>query len=310
MTNDRPFTTEIMLAGPFRTPRQMLAAQEYDGHASIHDDAVAAELGFQGGAIEGPTHFSQFVPLLYELWGQDWFEQGCLSVHFRNICFEGEEVRALVGRSRHGERLVPVCMEKRDGTEVLRGTASLGPEHPETALEARLAGLKPPGRLVILRDLEIGRQSGPETVVMGAEQNMGAMYPFSLAQKLEAITEPSPWYAGSSPWGGAVIPLEMISVLAHYTSHEAFPVRGPSIGLFADQEVRLRGGPLMVGQEYTLERQIVAFSESRRTESYWVESRFRAADGCLAATMLLNNAVLKESYAAYGAEAAQAEGGS
>ena len=66
----------------------------------------------------------------------------------------------------------------------------------------------------------------------------------------------------------------------------------------------------MVGQEYTLEREIVAFSESRRTESYWVESRFRAADGSLAATMLLNNAVLKESYAAYEAEAAQAEGGS
>ncbi len=298
-----PFATEIMLAGPFRTPRQMLAAQEYDGHASIHDDAVAAKLGFQGGAIEGPTHFSQFVPLCFELWGREWFSDGCLSVHFRNICFAGEEVRALVGRPLDAGRQVPVCMEKRDGTEVLRGTASLGPAHPETALEARLAALRPPGPLVILRDLEIGMKSGPETVVMAAQQNMGAMYPFSLARKLEVITEPSPWYAGASPWGGAVIPLEMISVLAHYTSHEAFAVRGPSIGLFADQEVRLCGRPLMVGQEYTLEREIVAFSESRRTESYWVESRFRSADGSLAATMLLNNAVLKESYAGYQAEA-------
>src|SRR6202007_2755378 len=51
------------LAGPWRGPRQMLAAQEYDSHASIHDDATAKALGFKGGAIEGPTHFSQFAPL-------------------------------------------------------------------------------------------------------------------------------------------------------------------------------------------------------------------------------------------------------
>ena len=33
----------------------MLATQEYDGHLSIHDDAMAEDLGFAGAPIEGPT---------------------------------------------------------------------------------------------------------------------------------------------------------------------------------------------------------------------------------------------------------------
>ena len=58
--------TDTELVGPWRSPRQMLQAQSYDSHASIHDDATAQKLGFQGGTIEGPTHFSQFVPLCVE----------------------------------------------------------------------------------------------------------------------------------------------------------------------------------------------------------------------------------------------------
>lgn len=45
----------------------MLAEQTYDGHKSIHDDAMAADLGLRAGPIEGPTHFSQFDPLLVQL---------------------------------------------------------------------------------------------------------------------------------------------------------------------------------------------------------------------------------------------------
>ena len=53
----------------FRYPKQMLATQEYDGHLSIHDDAMAEDLGFAGAPIEGPTHFSQFVHLLQDQFG-------------------------------------------------------------------------------------------------------------------------------------------------------------------------------------------------------------------------------------------------
>ena len=45
----------------------MLGDQEYDGHLSIHDDKMAEDLGFPGAPIEGPTQFSQFVPLLHRV---------------------------------------------------------------------------------------------------------------------------------------------------------------------------------------------------------------------------------------------------
>ena len=35
------FDTPLVLRGPLREPRQMLADQEYGGHASIHDDRMA-----------------------------------------------------------------------------------------------------------------------------------------------------------------------------------------------------------------------------------------------------------------------------
>ena len=70
------FTTHLTLTGPQRGPRQMLATQSYGGHASVHDDETAGRLGLAGAPIEGPTHFSQFDPLAFAVWGQRWFETG------------------------------------------------------------------------------------------------------------------------------------------------------------------------------------------------------------------------------------------
>ena len=73
------------------------------------------------------------------------------------------------------------------------------------------------------------------------------------------ITEPSPWYAGTdNPWGRPIVPFEMLSVLFQYRAREdRLPVRGPAVGLFADQEIRLLRGPLFVGESYTTEREVV-----------------------------------------------------
>ncbi len=90
------FDATLTLSGPLRRPRQMLAEQEYEGHSTIHDDATATKLGFRAGPIEGPTHFSLFPPLLYHIWGNAWFERGCLSAHYQNMVVEGDEVRAFV----------------------------------------------------------------------------------------------------------------------------------------------------------------------------------------------------------------------
>jgi hypothetical protein len=75
------------------------------------------------------------------------------------------------------------------------------------------------------------------------------------------------------------------------------------VGLFAGQEIRLVRGPLFVDHPYLLEREIVALSESARTESVWV--RTRILDGLnqtLVGEMVLNSATLKASYARYDEE--------
>lgn len=306
------FSTEItddgsVISGPLRGPRQMLQAQEYDDHASIHDDATAQKLGFKGGTIEGPTHFSQFAPLGEHLWGKEWLADGCISAHYRSPCYEGDLARAFMRKPADGATQTEIWMEREDGEEVLRGTASIGGDNPPSALEQRLTTLKAPDVLVILADVKMGRFGGRIPVRMDMNQGMGALYPFSLADKLKVITEPSPWYeSADNPFGRPIIPMEMISVLLGSPEHGRLPARGPAVGLFADQEIRLVNGPLFVGEPYELEREVVGLSGSRRTESAWVLTRvYRAGTDDLVATMLLNSATLKDSYAAYEAEHAQ-----
>ena len=304
------FTTIIedvdgVLYGPTRHPRQMLAVQEYEGHASIHDDATAQQLGFQGGTIEGPTHFSQFAPLAHAVWGERWLTQGCLSVHYRAPAFEGDGVRAFLRRLTNDSRIAEIWLERTDGTEILRGTASVGPDFPASALDLRLRDLPQLVDPVILADVTLGRLPERREVRMGPDQNMGPMYPFTLSQKLERITEASSWYvSNNTPWSRPILPLEMVSVLfQHGISETAFGERGPAVGLFADQEIRLADGPIFVDQDYDIGREVVAFSGSRRTESMWIRSTlYRSGTSQVVASMLLNMATLKQSYEAYHAD--------
>lgn len=280
----------------------MLAVQEYDGHASIHDDATAQRLGFKGGTIEGPTHFSQFAPLGVAVWGERWLTRGCLSAHYRAPAFEGETLQAFLRLPAPGHETAEIWMLRDDGTEILRGTASVGPDYGETALTTRLAGLSPLRDPVILADVKVGARLPRTSAHMGADQRMGDLYPFSLAQKLETITEPSSYYLReTSPLGRAIIPMEMVSVLMQYASENALlGVRGPAVGLFADQEIRLLDGPVFVGEAYEVEREVMFLSGSRRTESLWVRSTlYRAGAERPVATMLLNQASLKDSYEPY-----------
>lgn len=301
------FDTPLALCGPLRQPRQMLAEQTYGGHLSIHDDKTAGDLGLKAGPIEGPTHFSQFDPLLVSLFGNAWFETGCISSHYQNMVVEGEEVRAFVQPPKGNEKIVKIWAEKKDGTPVLTGTASVG-DVPDAQHEIpqRIAKLRPPTGLVINRDLKVGQKGAQkETIAMGFDQHMGDYYPFTLNSKLKVITEPSPWYTAeggaSSPWSKAIIPIEMISVLLGSTSALAgFKGKQPAVGLFAGQQIRLIKGPLFVGQPYDLEREIIALSESARTESCWIRTQvFEAGTRTQVAEMILNSATLKGSYANY-----------
>ena len=115
---------------------------------------------------------------------------------------------------------------------------------------------------MILAEVKVGMRSTRTPVRMDFEQHMGALYPFSLAQKLARITEPSTFYGGGDHgWRRPLVPMEMISVLMQYSAREnSFKTRGPAVGLFADQEIRLLQGPVLAGEPYDIEREVVALS--------------------------------------------------
>jgi hypothetical protein len=286
------------LLGEPRRPRQLLAEQRLGERTSVHDASTAGALGLAGAPIEGPTHFSQFDPLAYACWGQRWFEHGCISVHFMTMVVEGEEVTAALAPEASGRARLTATTA--DGTPVLTGTASVERDVP-TELDERRARAREPGALFIMDQLVVGqRTAAPLTSSVSMDESNGALYPFSLREKLDAITEPSPWYDGTdNPWGRRVLPIEMISVVAQKQGHD-FAIRGPAVGLFLDLEIRLEVGPLFVDQEYAIEREVVALSQSRRTESCWIRSSVVDADtGVPAATVLLHSGVFKESFAGY-----------
>lgn len=295
------FATEITLQGPYRSPAQLLASQQVDGHLSLHDESTAALVGLTGAPIEGPTHFSQVEPLAALVWGLDWFERGCLSAHFRTMTMEGEQVQASLTAGGAGP--APIEVHKPDGTTVLVGSASAGPDYGQTYLGALRARQQPPAELFILDRLEVGMTCGGEAASVSMDEPNGAMYPFSMADKLARITEPHPWYTpedgARSPWRRPVLPMEMISVLAMKTGH-SWPVRSPAFSLFLDLEIRLLAGPLFVDQPYRLAREIVGLSQSRRTESFWARTQLTDAQtGILAAEVLLHSGFFKESYPGY-----------
>ena len=299
--NMQAFPTELIVTGPVRSPHQMLADQEYDGHASVHDEATADKLGLAGAPIEGPTHFSQFDPIGVTLWGAQWFEQGCISSHFENMVIEGETVQPFAMTTSGNSARIGAT--KDDGSSVLSGTLTLGPDHGETELDRRLAGLKEPGELFIVDQLVVGQRSEPHPVTMGPDEHNGHLYPFSLNDKLKVITESSPWYSTTdSPWGRAIIPTEMASVLAHKAGGVG-SVRGPAVGLFIDLEVRMVDGPLFVDHEYELVHEIVGVGQSRRVESWWTRTYISdPVTGGLIATVLLHQGVFKASYEKYPAD--------
>ena len=94
----------------------MLGDQKYDGHLSIHDDKMAEDLGFPGAPIEGPTHFSQFVPLLHRVFGDDWFVKGCITAHYQNMVVEGEEVQTVVEKTPDSLGMVAIYAQKQEKT--------------------------------------------------------------------------------------------------------------------------------------------------------------------------------------------------
>ena len=104
------------------------------GAGSIHDDSTASNLGFRGGTVAGSIHMNQFPPVLMRVFGFRWFEQGNLSLNFKNATVDEEEVQVFAEPLADGENQVKVWMERNDGLLVAIGTAAMG-DHSQSELQ-------------------------------------------------------------------------------------------------------------------------------------------------------------------------------
>ena len=215
---------------------------------------------------------------------------------------EGEQVQASMTTASANASLVEA--HKADGTPVLVGTASVGPDHPESELAARRGRQGDPGELFIIdqlrgRDAPLRRRglvdhvrrlerpavpvlAGPE----GRQDHRAAPVVHARRRGVVAV--------------GAADRAVRDAQRADQQVRPGFPVRGPALGLFLDLEVRMLDGPVFVDEPYEIHREVVGLSQSRRTESYWTESTItEQRSGKAVAIVLLHQGVFKESYAGY-----------
>jgi hypothetical protein len=280
-----------VITGPVRAPRNLAA----NVTGSIHDDTTATALGFRGGTVAGSIHMDQFPPLLLDAFGPRWFEDGSLSLYFRTATTDGEPVRALVERppSDGSDAQVRAWATTTEDVLVADGTAGAGSPAAESALRGRDLRPVDPAELRILKALRPGDALGDCQVLAGGTRQRAAI-------DAGAMTEPLEWYTGSSPWGG---PIAAPSTVVHLLYSDLLAgIRdsmGQHVGLFGAIEIRFRNGPVFVDAGYRVTGEVIALSQTPKTEVLWFDSRARDGSGTVVAEMRMMLRQMKQSSPLY-----------
>ena len=253
--------TEV-ITGPFWAARNWSADA---GEGSIHDDDTAAELGFRGGTVAGDVHMNQFPPVLLQIFGNEWFERGNLSLSFKNATVDLEKVQVFAEARTSGSDSVRVWMEREDGLLVAIGTAAVG-DH--SASELRKKDLRPcdPSELRILNRLRPGMSLGEYDVHTSPEKQFHR-YDTSV------MSDPLIWFREDSPWGEPLgAPCTVMEYLWAYPMQSLAPYVGESVGLFGAIEIGFEEGPFLLNRDYRLVSRVVSVGQSPQTEYVWYET--------------------------------------
>ena len=281
--NASPFGVTLddgWLCGPWRRPTNNSSHEA----GTIHDDATAKNLGFRSGTVAGSIHMEQFVPLLLHALGPEWQRTGSLSLWFREPSIDGEPVRAMVRPGGEGQR--QVGMRRRDGAEVLFGTATPGLDD-QGALRQRLAEIRPGQAPRMLAPLRGGFEAAHLPTRVPRED---------VERRLAIITECMP--AFTLPAGQAAAPLSA-AIHALRVFEERLPIaRTGFVGLFGGIEWQWLAGPMRVDHPYEVRGRVVAVTDSPRSEMLWTETTVHdPVSGRDTARMLMLSRLLKESSA-------------
>ena len=263
-----------------------------EGAGSIHDDDTASELGFRGGTVAGDVHMNQFPPVLVQVFGESWFEQGNLSLSFKNATVDGERVQVFAEAPASGVTQTRVWMEREDGLLVASGTAALG-DHSQS--ELRTKDLRPcdPKELRILNKVSPGMSLGEYEVYASPEKQF-ARYDSKV------ISDPLNWYRDQSPWGEVVAaPCTIIEYLWGYPIKALSAYLDGSVGLFGAIEIGYHHGPFLLNRNYLLKSSVICVGQSPQTEYVWYETQAFNEQGQHVASMRMQGRSMKASSAAY-----------
>ncbi len=285
--------TVDVLAGPVRNPRNLSAGVV----GSIHDDGTATALGFRGGTVAGSIHMDQFPPLALRAFGDGWFTDGSLSLYFRYATTDGEPVRAFVEAPPRSRDVQTRAWATTTGDVlVAEGTAGRGNPAEPSALRSRDLRPVDPAQLRILAGLRPGAVLGDVMMAPDGERQQRRI-------GAGAMTEPLDWYTGPSPWGGPIAaPSTVVDLLYRRLLDDARESMGDHVGLFGAIEIRFRSGPVFTDRRYRVTGEVVALSQTPKTEVLWFDSRALDADGTLVAEMRMMLRQLKQSSPRYQAD--------
>jgi hypothetical protein len=262
------------------------------GAGSIHDDETAADLGFRGGTVAGDIHMNQFPPVLVNIFGEQWFEHGNLSLNFRNATVDLEKVQVFAEPLKPGENQIRVWMEREDGMLVCSGTAAVG-DHSQS--ELRTLDYRPcdPEALRILRKVKPGMSLGSYDVIATTDKQ------FERFDE-NLISDPLFWYRQSSPWGDPVAaPCTILEFLWGNAMKGLGPLVEESTGLFGAMEIGYSNGPFIMGRRYRIECKVVCVSQSPKTEIVWYDADAYSESDELVATLRIQSRAMKASSPLY-----------
>lgn len=246
-----------------------------NSQGSIHDDDVAAKLGFRGGAIAGSIHLDQFGPALVETFGPQWFETGSLGLFFLHPLTDQEPVEGFI---EIGDEVLPlsdsrteIVMTMPDETVVATGTASVG--HPTEPSPIATRDRRPvePSSLRVLSKATIGLKL-PEILVSPSKGDQRERVTSGL------MTSPLDWYVSASPWGGPVCsPLTISRLMTGDVMNPLAKLTGPVVPLYGALELRIHDGPLFLDDDYLVSATLTDVAETPKTEIFWCEVEARRA---------------------------------
>lgn len=264
------------------------------GAGSIHDDDTAADLGFRGGTVAGDVHMNQFIPVVIETFGNDWFKHGNLSLNFKFATVDLEKVQVFAEKRAPGEDQVRVWMEREDGTLVCQGTAGVG-DQSKSELRARDLRACDPSELRILRNIHAGLDLGTWDFDVSSEKQFGRYDQGIISDPIKAYRKPVLFD------GIVACPATYVEYMWRAPTMEGMAPLLPEgiVGLFGAIEIGNVNGPFLLDRPYKVTSEVVAVGQSPQTEFIWHDARALTEAGDEVANFRMQQRFMKASSELY-----------